>query len=157
MGPYWLTPGVLSKQAKTISTMMPTPVNVMRNHQPERPVSCSRRQRTARLGTTVASEQRVPIIVGALDAAEIISSMIPITPTTSCQYQYSLRRARPLKPVYCDRTERTACCGFMRCSLADTESPARVYSAVSGSPSDSRHRAHRPGGQSTPAAQLHGP
>jgi len=77
-------------------------------HQPERPVSCTRRQVSARNGNKVNQAKlsdigyKVIPITGAskIDLSSIFNKM-PVETINSTQYQNSDREARPLNLKYC--------------------------------------------------------
>ena len=104
LGPYWFSPGLLSVQYQTRRSIPPTiGISPIRRNQPLFPMSCRRRAETARSGMNMAiyQIQMNAFIRGASNAADRMprKMAMPIEQRVakSFQYQYSERRARPLK------------------------------------------------------------
>ena len=108
-GPNRFAPGVPELTKKTSKTIAPTRgISEIRNHHPERSVSCNRRTKTAKDGRKSAIDtirMRTPKDEG--DLVELgkstASSMIAVKVTRSWKtvhHQYSEREARPPKSRY---------------------------------------------------------
>lgn len=84
-------------------------ISARSSHQPDRPVSCSRRAPTASPGSSTASDRRTPTtpvparIASVPRIASIAAATKEAATTASAQYQYSEREARPENVAYFDR------------------------------------------------------
>src|SRR4051812_5171854 len=98
--------------------MPPIAGTKLMNHQaPDRPVSCSRRQVTAKVGMTTARAKKkmttyreypMPFKSDARATEATMESTTSTRATATTHHQYSDRRARPENSKYLDRTLLTA-------------------------------------------------
>ena len=99
-----LLPGSLSRQNHTNSKMQPTKgINANRIYHPLLPVSCKRLKFNAKDGINIAKDHKVENIDSPISTSTI-NVPIEIMKLNRKKYQYSFRRARPVKVAYLEKT-----------------------------------------------------